>query len=118
MRISNILLIVFIFMIIGCSNHEEQEGFTPVVFTESDFHWDKEMIPYKEILINQVNMMQYNKKICRDMDTGTLTMSNTKGTKDDPVFFITCGKGAEMQNIYFSKSTAEENLRIHNDLNK
>lgn len=102
----------------GCSRVEEESGFTPVVFNENDFTWDKNTAPYKEILINQVNMLQYNNKLCRDMEPGTLSMSNTKGTKDDPVFFITCGKGAEIQNVFFSKSTVEENFRIHQSFKK
>lgn len=102
-------LVAITFM--GCSSPEEQENpaevFTPTVFSEQDFYWDKDTSKYKELLISQVNRIHANNPACREIDPGTLTKSTSKGTDKDPVFFVTCGSDNSIHNVFFSKSEAE-----------
>lgn len=78
------------------------------VFTEKDFHWDQKTSPYKQIIIAGVNKIHRENSRCKDIDPSSVYISNSKGAKEDPVFFVTCGKGAGAFNVYFSKSEVEK----------
>lgn len=70
-------------------------------FTEKDFYFDKKTAPYKKIIIDGVNMVQRDNKACRIDDPSSAYISGTKGTKSDPVFYVSCAEG---YNVFFSKS--------------
>jgi hypothetical protein len=78
------------------------------VFTESDFVWDKNILPYKKIIIAGVNKIHRENSRCADIDPSSAYISDSKGTSKDPVFFVTCGAGSQVFNVYFSKSQVEE----------
>lgn len=78
-------------------------------FVESDFYWDKHTKPYKKLLVEQVNRIRENNPKCRDAEPNVY-MSPTKGTKENPVFFVICGKGNEIHNVFFSKSEAQSKV--------
>lgn len=77
------------------------------VFTEADFLWDKKTSPYKKVIIDGVNKVYRENSRCKHIDPSSAYISSSKGTKDNPVFFVTCGKGAGAFNAYFSKSDVE-----------
>jgi hypothetical protein len=77
------------------------------VFTEEDFYWDKKIAPYKRIIIAGVNKIHRGNSRCKDIDPMSAYLS-TQGTKTDPVFFVTCGEGANVSNVYFSTSEVEQ----------
>jgi len=81
-------------------------------FTESDFYWDKNILPYKEIIITGVNKVHRENSRCKIIDPSSAYISSSKGTTSNPVFFVTCGKGAEVFNAFFSKSDVENDVSV------
>jgi hypothetical protein len=76
-------------------------------YTENDFSWDKNTRPHKAIIVAGVNKVHRENARCRDIDTGSAYISGSKGTKKNPVFFVTCGTGRDAHNVFFSKSDIE-----------
>jgi hypothetical protein len=82
------------------------------MFTEKDFIWDKNTSPYKEIIVAGVNKIYRENTRCKEIDPSSAYISGTKGTKDNPVFYVTCGKGRNAFNAYFSKADIEKDIRL------
>ena len=76
-------------------------------FKAKDIVWDKYTKPHKDVVLAGVNKLHRENSRCKDIDPGTATRSTQKGTKKNPVFFVSCGKGAKAFNAYFSKSDVE-----------
>jgi hypothetical protein len=78
------------------------------VFTEEDFIWDKVTRPYKDIIVKGVNKIYRENSRCSEIDPTSADMSRNRGTKENPVFFVTCGSDVtNVFNAYFSKSDVE-----------
>ncbi|MDT7043670.1 hypothetical protein [Candidatus Nitronereus thalassa] len=73
-------------------------------FTAKDVVWDKYTKPHREVVLAGVNKLHRENSRCKDIDPGTATRSTKRGTKNNPVFFVTCGEGTQAFNAYFSKS--------------
>ncbi len=73
-------------------------------FTEDDFIWSKTISPYKDIIVAGVNKIHRENSGCKEIDPSSAYISGSKSTKSNPVFFVTCGKGAHIHNVFFSKS--------------
>ncbi|WP_299980452.1 SH3 domain-containing protein [Desulfobacula sp.] len=82
------------------------------IFTEKDFIWDNNTSPYKEIIVAGVNKVYRENARCKDIDPSSAYISGSKGTKDNPVFFVTCGKGSNAFNAFFSKADVEKDKRL------
>lgn len=72
------------------------------VFTEADFVFDDVTRPYKTIIVDGVNRIYRENDRCGDIRPDSAYISGSKGTKDDPVFYVTCGSGAGAFNVFFS----------------
>ena len=83
-------------------------GLTFAEFTEKDFYWDKKTTPYKDVIVAGVNKIHRENSNCKTIDPSSAYISSSKGTKTNPVFFVTCGKGADTFNFFFSKSDVEK----------
>ncbi len=83
-----------------------------VVFTEADFVWDKNTVPYKKIIVAGVNKVHKENARCKTIDPGSAYISSNKGTPSDPVFFVTCGTSANAFNAFFSKSDVEKGTTL------
>ena len=81
-------------------------------FTEKDFYWDDQTSPHKQTIIAGVNKVHRENKRCAQIDPGSAYISSSKGTKNDPVFFVTCGKGNGVFNVFFSKSEVEKDKKL------
>ncbi|MEJ8837771.1 hypothetical protein [Ramlibacter sp. AN1133] len=79
------------------------------LFTEADFGWDQFTRDYKAIIIAGVNKLARENSACKAIDPATASRSTTKGSKADPVFWVTCGTGNAARNIFFTKSDVENN---------
>ena len=79
-----------------------------VAFTEADFYWDKKTRAYKKTIIAGVNKIHRENARCKTIDPGSAYISSNKGTRSDPVFYVTCGTGAGTFNAFFSKSEIEK----------
>ena len=93
-------IICLIFLLLSLTNAKD--------FTEKDFYFGKNEKPYKDIIIKGVNYIKNNHSSCKEyIDAGSASKSSYKGTKKNPVFYVTCGKGAKIVNIFFSKEEVE-----------
>lgn len=77
-------------------------------FKESDFYWDSVTSPHKEVIIAGVNKVHRENARCKILDPSSAYVSSSRGSSNDPVFFVTCGKGASVFNAFFSKSDVTE----------
>ncbi len=86
---------------------------SPKFYSEKDIFWDKETAPYKDVVIRGVNKVAKENKRCASLDPGTASKSTNKGTKKDPVFFVTCNTNqGEAFNVFFSKSDVEKGVAL------
>jgi hypothetical protein len=78
-------------------------------FVELDFYWNDEIRPWKSIIMEGVNRVHKQNPQCAVLDPGSADISLTKGSKENPVFFVMCKpKNGEVFNYFFSKSDVEE----------
>lgn len=78
------------------------------VFVEEDFYWDEDTSKFKKQLIAVVNKIARENDNCPDPDPGTVAKSSTKSKPNDPVFFVTCGTGADVFNVWFRPGDATD----------
>lgn len=71
------------------------------VFTEADFQFDKATLPYKKTIIDGVNRIHRENARCADIDPSSAYLSSTS-TKAKPTFYVTCGKGSQAFNVFFT----------------
>jgi len=71
--------------------------------TEKDFFWSKATKPHKSTIVKGVNKIRRDNHLCYDLDPMSASLSGSKSTKANPVFYVTCGQGTKMFNVYFSK---------------
>jgi len=81
-------------------------------FKESDFYWDKNTSPHKQIIISGVNKVHRENIRCKQLDPSSAYISSNKGTPSNPVFFVTCGSGAGTFNAFFSKLDVEKDNKL------
>ena len=81
-------------------------------FTADDFIWTKGILPYKDIIVAGVNKVHKENSSCKDIDPSSAYISGSKGTKANPVFFVTCGVGVGIHNVFFSKSDVEMDKKM------
>jgi hypothetical protein len=91
---------------------QKKDSSGQVVFTEADFIWDKKTTPYKKIIVAGVNKVHKENSRCETIDPASAYISSSKGTPSDPVFFVTCGTGANTFNAFFSKSEVEKGTKL------
>ena len=73
------------------------------IYRESEIGWGSDTRPFKKDLMFAVNGFLQD-ECDKALDTYSLARSPTRGTKADPVFFITCGTPPTARNIHFSRS--------------
>jgi hypothetical protein len=93
---------------------EQKDASGKDIFTEEDFYWDKNTAPYKKLIVAAVNKIHREHSGCAAIDPMSAAKASSRGTKRDPVFFVTCGTGAKAFNVYFSKSDIEKGKVFHN----
>ena len=70
-------------------------------FVETDFVWDNDSLKFKGQIVDVVNKIVRENEMCADIQTGSISLSPSKSKPNDPVFFVTCGSGAESFNVWF-----------------
>jgi len=73
------------------------------VFTENDFIWDKNIRPYKKVIIAGVNKIYRENSRCKKIDPTSAYLSGSRSKPGKPVFFVTCNEGPEAFNVWFSE---------------
>jgi hypothetical protein len=75
------------------------------VYSEENFVWDSKSTKHKKIIIAGVNKVARENKECAKIDPGTASVSSSKGTTKNPVFFVTCEDASGRAfNVFFSSS--------------
>ena len=110
MRKGKIAFIVVLPSIVGLLSSGAFAG--AKVFTETDFYFGKKTLPYKNIIIAGVNKVHRENARCKKIDPSSAYISSSKGTPSNPVFFVTCGSGSNVFNVFFSKSDIEADLKL------
>lgn len=59
-------------------------------YIDKDFYWDKNTTPWKAVIIKGVNKIHRENPRCTNLDPGSVDVSLSKGTKSNPVFYVTC----------------------------
>ena len=77
------------------------------IFVEEDFHWDDDTAEFKPQIVAVVNRIARENKNCDPIDRSSVTKSPSRGTPDDPVFFVTCGRGGNVFNVWFRPADAD-----------
>lgn len=97
----------------GCTEGQEPDEISERTdFGPDQFYWDDKTEPYKEIIVQGVNHVYQNNSRCQSIDPSSAYISSSKGSKSDPVFYVTCSRGAETFNIFFSKSDVLANADL------
>lgn len=78
------------------------------VFNEEDFIWDGKTSPHKEIIVAAVNKIHRENSRCEEIDPSSAYLSGSKSSPENPVFFVTCGSGANAFNVWFSKEDLDD----------
>ena len=77
-------------------------------FAEDEFYWDKYNNTHKDVIVKGANKVYRENSRCHTLDPGSAGVSTSKGTKENPVFFVGCTtKDGLPFNVFFSKSDVE-----------
>jgi hypothetical protein len=71
------------------------------VYTEADFFWESDTSAYRTELVAAVNKIVRETPGCEKIQPASLARSPTRGTPEDPVFFVTCESGGPAKNVWF-----------------
>lgn len=74
------------------------------VYRVDEIPWFDDTEPYKAELVTALNKVLPATSGCEQVDLGTLARSSSRGTAMDPVFFIACGSGAGIFNVFFDRN--------------
>ncbi|MBN49956.1 MAG: hypothetical protein CMN85_10475 [Spongiibacteraceae bacterium] len=81
-------------------------------YTEKDIYIDDKTRPYKDLIVAGINKVARENSRCKRMEPSSAYISGSRGTKDNPVFFVTCYEGNNPFNVWFSKSDIEGGKHI------
>lgn len=76
------------------------------VFVEADFYWDDDTSRFKSDIVAVVNKIARENANCPNPDPSSVAKSASKSKPGAPVFFVTCGAGADVFNLWFSPTDA------------
>jgi hypothetical protein len=76
------------------------------VYVEDDFYWDDDTTQFKPQIVAVVNKIASENRNCGEIDTASVAKSPSRSKPNDPVFFVTCGSGANAFNVWFRPTDA------------
>jgi len=90
------------------------------IYVEDDFYWDKDTVQFKRQIVAVVNKIARENRNCDQIDTSSVAKSPSRSKPGDPVFFVTCGSGANVFNVWFKPTDtgAEPAFAAKEPLNK
>lgn len=77
------------------------------MYVEADFYWDDDTSKYKAKIIAVVNKIARENAKCVPIDPSSVAKSPSRSKPNDPVFFVTCGSGADVFNVWFRPKDAD-----------
>ena len=82
------------------------------VFVEADFYWDDDTSAFKPQIIAVVNKISRENVNCPDPDPQSVAKSD-RSSPNAPVFFVTCGSGMDVFNVWFSPDDAKSDKTLN-----
>ena len=76
------------------------------IFVEGDFYWDGDTSAFKPQIVAVVNRISRENVNCPDPDPQSVAKSD-RSSPTAPVFFVTCGSGMDVFNVWFSPDDAD-----------
>ena len=76
------------------------------IFVEADFYWDDDTSRFKPQIVTIVNRIARENDKCGEIDPSSAALSSSRSKPGKPVFFVTCGTGATVFNVWFSPDDA------------
>ncbi|MFZ2870742.1 hypothetical protein [Zavarzinia sp.] len=76
------------------------------IYVEADFIWDSDTSRYKNEIVAVVNKIARDNRNCSKIDPSSVAKSPSKSKPGAPVFFVTCGEGADAFNVWFHPGDA------------
>lgn len=73
---------------------------------EDDFYWDEDTSRYRAEIVKVVNRIAAENAKCPNPDPQSVMLSTSRSKPGAPVFFVTCGQGAGVFNLWFSPKDA------------
>jgi len=70
--------------------------------TAADIYWDDETRQHRDVVLQLLNKIRDQNERCREMDLGTVSQSGTRGTREAPVWYVTCLYRGDAFNEFFS----------------
>jgi len=77
-------------------------------FPASAFMWDADTKKYKKQIIAVVNRIARENTNCPNPDPTSVTLSTDRSKPNDPVFFVMCGSGLKVFNVWFRPADADK----------
>lgn len=102
--------LVLIVYLLATNDRPATSEATPRTFTVTDFYWDDTTRPYQDLIVAGVNMVAKTNSLCPNPDPEAAYVSASRGTSDNPVFFVTCDGVGGPFNVFFSKAEVEDYL--------
>lgn len=76
------------------------------VYVEDDFYWDKDTSMFKPQIVAVVNRIASQNRNCSQIDTSSVAKSPSRSKPGEPVFFVACGSGSNVFNVWFRPTDA------------
>ncbi len=83
------------------------------IFVEGDFYWDGDTSAFKPQIVAVVNKISRENVNCPDPDLQSVTKSESRSSPNAPVFFVTCGSGMDVFNVWFSPDDAKSDKTLN-----
>lgn len=80
----------------------DKDGFR--TYEVADFVWDTETSKHKNTIVEGVNQVHRKNPLCKELSTSNIGISRSKSEPGNPVFYVSCGAGNALTNVYFSRS--------------
>lgn len=74
----------------------------PRTISAEDIYWDKGTAKHKVMIVSALNRIHREDPRCKQIDPGSVSRSQ-KSTPAKPLFFVTCGSGIDVVNVFFSE---------------
>lgn len=71
-------------------------------FTENDIYWDEHTKNYKAQIVKAINRIHRENELCRKNIDTSVSQSPTKSLPNKPMFFLACGSGLDVANVFFT----------------
>lgn len=78
-------------------------------FTENDIYWDEQTKKYKAQIVKAINRIHRENELCKKNIDTSVSQSPTKSSPNKPVFFLACGSGMSISNVFFTLDDIDAN---------